>query len=165
MSRWQGATVAVLMGGRSAEREVSLVSGSACADALEQSGFNVTRIDAAARLVEQLLELRPDVCFNALHGRFGEDGRVQGLLDLLHIPYTHSGVLASALAMDKPYAKLVFSAAGMRCPRGVETSHRELVAHGSPIEGPIVVKPSCEGSSVGRPDRSGRRPQPAGASQ
>jgi D-alanine-D-alanine ligase len=149
VSRWKNAEVAVLMGGKSAEREVSLVSGSACADALEQAGFRPIRIDAADRLVERLIELRPDVCFNALHGRLGEDGRVQGVLDLLGIPYTHSGVLASALAMDKPQAKRVFRGVGLRCPEGVETSYRDLLAHGSPLDGPIVVKPSCEGSSVG----------------
>jgi D-alanine-D-alanine ligase len=149
MSRWKAATVAVLLGGRSAEREVSLVSGKACADALDAAGFRTIRIDAADRLVERLVELRPDVCFNALHGRFGEDGRVPGLLDLLGIPYTHSGVLASALAMDKPQAKRVFRAVGLRCPEGVETSYAELVEHGPPLSGPIVVKPACEGSSVG----------------
>ncbi|WP_027133978.1 D-alanine--D-alanine ligase [Geminicoccus roseus] len=149
MSRWKNARVAVLMGGRSAEREVSLVSGSACASALEEAGFSPIRLDAADRLVEQLIELRPDVCFNALHGRLGEDGRVQGALDLLGIPYTHSGVLASALAMDKPQAKRVFQAVGLRCPQGVETSYRELTERGAPLDGPIVVKPSCEGSSVG----------------
>ena len=149
MSRWQGATVAVLMGGRSVEREVSLVSGAACAHALQQAGFATVRIDAAERLPERLLELRPDVCFNALHGRYGEDGRVQGLLDLMQIPYTHSGVLASALAMDKPQAKLVFAANGLRCPEGVEVTCADLLRHGSPIDGPIVIKPACEGSSIG----------------
>ena len=112
--------VAVLLGGLSAEREVSLVSGDACARALEERGFRVSRIDAAEDLVRQLLEVRPEVVFNALHGRLGEDGRVQGLLDILGIPYTHSGVLASAVAMDKPMAKLVFASAGLRCPEGVE---------------------------------------------
>jgi D-alanine-D-alanine ligase len=149
VSRWKNAKVAVLMGCKSAEREVSLVSGNACADALAQAGFATIRVDAADRLVERLIELRPDVCFNALHGRFGEDGRVQGVLDLLGIPYTHSGVLASALAMDKPQAKRVFREVGLRCPEGVEASYADLVAHGAPLDGPIVVKPSCEGSSVG----------------
>ena len=149
MSRWRGAKVAVLMGGRSVEREVSLVSGAACSGALEEAGFATVRLDAAERLVERLVELRPDVCFNALHGRFGEDGRVQGLLDLLQIPYTHSGVLASALAMDKPQAKLVFAAHGLRCPDGISASYGQLLEHGSPIPGPVVVKPAGEGSSIG----------------
>ena len=106
-----GRRVAVLMGGVSVEREVSLVSGEACAVALEERGFETIRVDAADDLPRRLVELRPDVAFNALHGRFGEDGRVQGLLDLLGIPYTHAGVLASALAMDKPMAKRIFAEA------------------------------------------------------
>lgn len=149
MSRWRGARVAVLLGGRSAEREVSLVSGAACAEALAAAGLDVVRIDAAERLIETLSELRPAVCFNALHGRLGEDGRVQGVLDLLGVPYTHSGVLASAVAMDKPLAKRVFAGIGLRCPEGVEVGYAELVEHGPSIDGPIVVKPACEGSSVG----------------
>ena len=108
----------------------------------------MTRVDAGRDLAQVLTRLRPDCCFNALHGRFGEDGRVQGVLDLLGIPYTHSGVLASALAMDKPMAKRLFSSLGMRCPEGVETSLASLL-EGSPIDGPIVVKPAAEGSSVG----------------
>lgn len=140
--------VAVLMGGRSAEREVSLVSGEACSVALEERGYTVTRIDAAEDLVGQLQRTRPQVVFNALHGRFGEDGRVQGLLDLLGIPYTHSGVLASALAMDKPMAKRVFSSIGLRCPEGVELDLATLLAE-PPLPPPFVVKPAAEGSSVG----------------
>ena len=140
--------VAVLMGGRSAEREVSLVSGEACATALEERGHHVTRVDAGIDLPEVLLRLRPERVFNALHGRLGEDGRVQGLLDLLGIPYTHSGVLASALAMDKPMAKRVFASAGLRCPDGVETSLADLLA-APPLDPPFVVKPAAEGSSVG----------------
>ena len=93
--------VAVLLGGFSAERAVSLASGKACADALEQAGYRVTRIDAQRNLGEQLSQVRPEACFNALHGRWGEDGCVQGVLEVLGIPYTHSGVLASALAMQK----------------------------------------------------------------
>src|SRR5690606_352820 len=99
--------VAVLMGGWSAEREVSLNSGEACAAALEGEGYRVTRIDVGRDLVDRLTELRPDVCFNALHGKWGEDGCVQGILEVLQIPYTHSGVLASALAMHKQLAKTV----------------------------------------------------------
>lgn len=140
--------VAVLMGGRSAEREVSLVSGEACARALEERGWPVTRIDVGPDLPEVLQRVRPEVVFNALHGRYGEDGRVQGLLDLLAIPYTHSGVLASALAMDKPMAKRVFASAGLRCPEGVETTLEALLAE-PPIAPPFVVKPAAEGSSVG----------------
>jgi D-alanine-D-alanine ligase len=140
--------VAVLMGGRSAEREVSLISGAACADALESLGFRVTRIDAGEDLPDRLVDARPDVVFNALHGRYGEDGRVQGLLDLMGLPYTHSGVLASALAMDKPMAKRVLAQAGLRCPEGVEVSLERLLAE-PPFPAPYVVKPAAEGSSVG----------------
>ena len=140
--------VAVLMGGLSAEREVSLVSGEACAKALEEQGYPVTRIDVGRDLHEVLARTRPDVVFNALHGRFGEDGRVQGVLDQLGLPYTHSGVLASALAMDKPMAKRVFASAGLRCPEGVETTLGQLLAD-PPLAPPFVVKPAAEGSSVG----------------
>lgn len=143
-----GRRVAVLMGGVSVEREVSLVSGEACAVALEERGHAVVRVDAADDLPRRLVELRPDVVFNALHGRFGEDGRVQGLLDLLGIPYTHSGVLASALAMDKPMAKRIFAAAGLRCPEGVDTT-LAAVLRDPPLAPPFVVKPAAEGSSIG----------------
>jgi D-alanine-D-alanine ligase len=140
--------VAVLMGGLSAEREVSLVSGEACARALEDQGYSVTRIDVGRDLHEVLTRTRPDVVFNALHGRFGEDGRAQGLLDQLGLPYTHSGVLASALAMDKPMAKRIFASVGLRCPEGVETTLERLLAE-PPLSPPFVVKPAAEGSSVG----------------
>jgi D-alanine-D-alanine ligase len=140
--------VTVLMGGRSAEREVSLVSGEACAAALEERGHAVTRVDAGEDLPARLLADRPEVVFNALHGRLGEDGRVQGLLDLLGIPYTHSGVLASALAMDKPMAKRLFAGAGLRCPEGAETTLSRLLDL-PPLPPPFVVKPAAEGSSVG----------------
>jgi D-alanine-D-alanine ligase len=140
--------VAVLMGGLSAEREVSLVSGAECAAALEEKGYRVTRIDVDRHLPMALLEARPDVVFNALHGRFGEDGRVQGLLDLMGIPYTHSGVLASALAMDKPMAKQVFAAVGLRCAEGAVMRLGDL-EDGLPLPAPVVVKPAAEGSSVG----------------
>src|SRR5262245_43470384 len=110
--------VAVLLGGLSAERRVSLDSGAACASALESAGYKVTRIDAGRDLAARLAELKPEVCFNALHGRWGEDGCVQGLLELLRIPYTHSGVLASALAMHKERAKEVMRAAGIPTPDG-----------------------------------------------
>jgi D-alanine-D-alanine ligase len=143
------AHIAVLMGGWSAEREVSLVSGEACAAALEARGYTVTRVDVAPDLAAVLTGLRPDCCFNALHGRIGEDGRVQGLLDILRIPYTHSGVLASAIAMDKPMAKRLFRAAGIAAPEGYTTTLAELEEAGARLEAPFVVKPAAEGSSVG----------------
>jgi D-alanine-D-alanine ligase len=142
--------VAVLMGGASAEREVSLVSGRACAEALRAEGYDVTTIDVGrdvAALVAAL-EPRPDAVFNALHGRWGEDGCIQGVLDLMGIPYTHSGLLASALAMDKPMAKRIFAAAGIRCPGGKLVT-REDFAKGEPMARPYVMKPYNEGSSVG----------------
>jgi D-alanine-D-alanine ligase len=136
------------MGGLSAEREVSLVSGEACARALEERGYRVTRIDAGRDLPLKLAELRPDVVFNALHGRYGEDGRVQGLLDLIGVPYTHSGLLASALAMNKPIARMLFAQAGLRVPEGVVMRLEEVLRQ-APFPVPFVVKPPAEGSSVG----------------
>lgn len=140
--------VAVLMGGHSAEREVSLVSGRACAEALRGEGFEVVEIDATDTLANQLGEAKPDVVFNALHGRWGEDGCVQGLLELLRIPYTHSGVLASALAMHKQRAKDVFRAAGIAVVESV-VADRRAVAASHLLEPPYVIKPVNEGSSVG----------------
>ena len=125
-----------------------MVSGEACARALEAEGWSVTRIDVGHDLHEVLTRTAPEVVFNALHGRFGEDGRVQGVLDQLRLPYTHSGVLASALAMDKPMAKRVFVSAGLRCPEGVETTLAHLLTD-PPMAPPFVVKPAAEGSSVG----------------
>ncbi len=142
--------VAVLMGGSSAEREVSLVTGKACAAALRDAGYRVAEVDAGrdvAALVEALTP-PPDAVFNALHGHWGEDGCVQGILELLGIPYTHSGLLASALAMDKPVAKRLFEAAGLVCPEGRVVDAAELVA-GDVMPRPYVVKPVNEGSSVG----------------
>jgi D-alanine-D-alanine ligase len=136
------------MGGWSAEREVSLNSGAACAKALEASGYKVTKIDMQRDIAEVLAKVKPDVVFNALHGQYGEDGCVQGMLELMKIPYTHSGVLASALAMDKPMAKKVFSSAGLKCPKGMVVT-RETMLKGDPMKRPYVVKPSNEGSSVG----------------
>jgi D-alanine-D-alanine ligase len=141
------------MGGWSAEREVSLNSGAACAKALAELGYKVTQIDMkpdmdAGALSDAFKKAKPDVVFNALHGRFGEDGCVQGLLELLKIPYTHSGVLASSVAMDKPMAKLVFAAVGLRCPKGKVVT-KEAMLKGDPMPRPYVVKPSNEGSSVG----------------
>jgi D-alanine-D-alanine ligase len=141
--------VAVLLGGWSVEREVSLVSGEACAAALERLGHRVSRLDVGRDLAQRLAELRPDVVFNALHGRIGEDGRVQGVLDVMGIPYTHSGVLASALAMDKPTAIRLFRADGLRCPDGVAITLGSLLDQGSPLPPPFVVKPAGEGSSIG----------------
>lgn len=140
--------IAVLMGGWSAEREVSLSSGKACAKALEQLGYKVTLIDVQPDIADTLAKLKPDAVFNALHGRWGEDGCVQGILEVLKIPYTHSGVLASALAMDKPMAKQVFRSLGIPTPEGVVIAAGELLST-EPIPRPYVVKPINEGSSVG----------------
>ncbi len=141
--------IAVLMGGWSAEREVSLNSGKAVAQALKEAGYaKVTAVDMQPDIARVLVDLKPDVVFNALHGRFGEDGCVQGMLELLKIPYTHSGLLASALAMDKPMAKQVFKAVGLRCAEGKIVKREELFA-GDVMERPYVVKPFNEGSSVG----------------
>jgi D-alanine-D-alanine ligase len=140
--------VAVLMGGLSSEREVSLRSGAACADALQAQGYRVSRIDAGRDVGERLAELRPDVCFNALHGRYGEDGCIQGLLETLGIPYTHSGVLASALAMHKERSKPVLAAAGVPVAESLVVTRAEAArAHVMPP--PYVIKPPTEGSSVG----------------
>jgi len=141
--------VAVLMGGWSAEREVSLVSGQAAVEALRARGWRVSPVDVGRDLPARLAELRPDVVYNALHGRYGEDGTVQGLLEIMGIPYTHSGVLASSLAMNKSMAKRLFASAGLRCAEGVVTTVTELLANGAPLEPPYVVKPNGEGSSVG----------------
>jgi D-alanine-D-alanine ligase len=140
--------VAVLMGGLSAERPVSLKSGEACARGLERSGYRVSRIDVGRDLVERLAEVRPDVAFNALHGPFGEDGTVQGILEFHAIPYTHSGVLASALAMNKDRAKAVLARAGVPLAEHVTASRFE-VAERHVIAPPYVVKPVAEGSSFG----------------
>jgi D-alanine-D-alanine ligase len=140
--------VAVLLGGLSAEREVSLVSGRACAKALREEGFDVVEIDAGHDLAERLRDAKVEAAFNALHGRWGEDGCVQGLLELMQIPYTHSGVLASALAMHKERAKAAFHAAGLPlAPSVVVDRHRAASDH--PMTPPYVVKPLNEGSSVG----------------
>ena len=140
--------VAVLKGGMSSERDVSLVSGSECDKALRQEGYDVTEIDVAPNLWEQLHEADPDVIFNALHGEWGEDGRVQGVLDLFGAPYTHSGVMASALAMDKHRSKAVLRDVGITVPKGTLVP-RALAAQEHPMETPYVVKPNAQGSSVG----------------
>jgi len=142
--------VAVLLGGMSAEREVSLTSGRQVIVALEQAGFAVTPIEVTADLAALIAALTPppDVVFNALHGRFGEDGTIQGVLDYLGIPYTHSGVRASALAMDKAAAKAVFAHAGLPVAPHRIIDIEELADH-DPLPPPYVVKPVNEGSSVG----------------
>jgi D-alanine-D-alanine ligase len=143
--------VSVLMGGPSAEREVSLNSGKNCAAALTEAGYKVSTIDVGRDLPKFLADIKaqkPDVLFNALHGRWVEDGNIQGILNFLGIPYTHSGVMASAIAMDKPTAKMLFAQAGLRCPKGV-LLHRSDVVKGDPLPRPYVVKPANEGSSVG----------------
>jgi D-alanine-D-alanine ligase len=143
-----GHHVAVLMGGISSEREVSLVSGRECADALARLGAKVSRVDAGRDVAEVLAKLKPDVCFNALHGAWGEDGCVQGVLETLGLPYSHSGVLASALAMDKAKAKAVLAAAGVAVPGG-GLFNRFEAAREHVMAPPYVVKPNAEGSSVG----------------
>jgi D-alanine-D-alanine ligase len=143
--------VSVLMGGTSKEREVSLASGANCAAALKEAGYPVETLDVQGDIrgvIDRLLAQKPDVVFNALHGRFGEDGNFQGLLNLLKLPYTHSGVMASAMAMDKPVAKRIFAANGVRCPEGIQLTKTEILK-GDPLPRPYVVKPSNEGSSVG----------------
>ena len=140
--------VTVLMGGASAEREVSLRSGAAAATALADAGYTVTTLDVGrdpAQLAAQIVASKADVVFNALHGRFGEDGCVQGVLDLMAVPYTHSGLLASAAAMDKAFARRLFATAGIPVAEG------RVVAKGepAPLPRPYVVKPINEGSSVG----------------
>src|SRR5665213_134596 len=140
--------VAVLMGGVSNEREVSLHSGAECAKALRNAGYTVTEIDVGFDISEQLREIKPDVAFNALHGRYGEDGTIQGVLEFLRIPYTHSGVLASALAMDKHQAKIMFKAAGIPVTDHVIASRAE-VGRSHVMPPPYVVKPVADGSSNG----------------
>ena len=142
--------VAVLYGGMSAEREVSLSTGRQVIAALREAGYEVSPVEVKDDLAAVLraLDPRPDAVFNALHGRFGEDGAIQGVLDWLGIPYTHSGVRASALAMDKAAAKAVFAAAGLPVPRGQVVDIAAL-EHADPLPLPYVIKPINEGSSVG----------------
>ena len=140
--------VAVLMGGLSAERPISLRSGEACAKALEGEGFRVSRVDVGHDAAQVLAELKPDVAFNALHGRYGEDGIIQGVLELLRIPYTHSGVLASSTAMKKDVAKVIMAAAGLPVPLG-RVVHRLEAARAHVLPAPYVLKPVSEGSSFG----------------
>ena len=140
--------VTVLMGGMSAERDVSLDSGKACAKALAQIGFDVTSLDAKDDFIEKLIKNKPDKVFNALHGRFGEDGSIQGLLEHLKIPYTHSGILSSAIAMDKLTSKRIFKDAKISSPEYQVIKSLEDFKS-SKIGYPCVVKPNNEGSSVG----------------
>lgn len=148
MSSRANPKVAVLMGGPSAERDVSLSTGAECTAALRDAGYNVVEVDAGPDLAVHLADIQPDVVFNALHGRWGEDGCVQGLLEWLQIPYTHSGVLSSALTMDKQRTKDTYKAAGLPYVHSViATSAQVEAAH--VLEPPYVVKPFNEGSSVG----------------
>jgi D-alanine-D-alanine ligase len=143
--------ILVLMGGISREREVSLVSGTAVADALRAKGHDVRTHDVTrdvAALLRAVTEFEPECVFNALHGRYGEDGCIQGVLELMAVPYTHSGVRASAIAMDKPATKRVVEQAGIRTPRG-KVVRREDFAQGDPLPRPFIVKPVDEGSTIG----------------
>jgi D-alanine-D-alanine ligase len=140
--------VAVLKGGWSAEREVSLVSGRDCAKALREAGYRVSEIDVSHDIGDVLNNLKPDVVFNALHGQWGEDGCIQGLLEILQIPYTHSGVMASAVAMDKERAKVLFEDVGIACAPSLVVS-RDKAVHSHMMDPPYVIKPVSQGSSVG----------------
>lgn len=140
--------VAVLMGGWVNERPVSLSSGKDCADALEKAGYKVTRVDVDRNVSSVLQKLKPDVAFNALHGPFGEDGCIQGILEFLNVPYTHSGVMASALAMHKVKAKAVLQAAGVPVTRDLIVNRHDI-GREHPMEPPYVLKPINEGSSFG----------------
>lgn len=140
--------VAVLMGGWSNERPVSLMTGAGCAAALRRAGYEVTEVDVGRDVAEVLAALKPDVAFNALHGPFGESGMIQGVLELLKIPYTHSGVLASALAMNKHQAKILFKAAGIPVTDHVIVPRAEA-ARAHVMAPPYVIKPIADGSSFG----------------
>ena len=144
--RGEMTRVAVLMGGLSKEREVSLISGAACAAALQEAGYDVVDVDVDRRIGARLLEIRPDVCFNALHGPLGEDGSIQGLLNILGLPYTHSGVAASSLAMDKHRTKLLVGQLGIRSPQGSLADAATFWA--SDLDAPYVIKPINDGSSI-----------------
>ncbi len=140
--------VAVILGGPSAEHDVSLSSGRECATALRDEGYDVVELEAGRDLAVRLAELKPDIVFNALHGRWGEDGCVQGLLEWMQIPYTHSGVLSSALAMDKEATKSAYRAAGLPVVDSILAA-RDEVCRRHVMAPPYVVKPNNEGSSVG----------------
>jgi D-alanine-D-alanine ligase len=152
MGKWSGKKVAVLYGGRSAEREVSLRSGAACADALAAKGYDVARVDVGGDVAERLRALGAEVAFIALHGRWGEDGSIQGLLESMGVPYTGSGVLASALGMDKVFSKLLFREHGLKVIEYRVFPHDRadrITVADLPFGLPAVVKPGNEGSSVG----------------
>jgi D-alanine-D-alanine ligase len=139
--------IAVLMGGRSREREISLVTGRECAGALRHAGFqNVVEIDMGDEPLVKLAQAKPDICFNALHGPLGEDGSIQGLLNVMRIPYTHSGVLASSIAMHKEHAKRFAQSVGIRCPQGTRFDRTQFFSR--EFTGPYVVKPVNDGSSI-----------------
>lgn len=148
MSSRAAPRICVLKGGLSAEREVSLSSGHECAKALRVAGYEVIELDARGDVVQRLVEIAPDIVFNALHGRYGEDGCVQGILEWLRLPYTHSGVLASALAMDKERSKAAFQSAGLPVVPSVIAAKADVMA-AHLMAPPYVVKPNNEGSSVG----------------
>ncbi len=144
--------VAVLMGGWNSEREVSLRSGEAVFEALNKLGYKATKIDFSRKIFEQLQEVKPDLVFNALHGHYGEDGRVQGVLDILQIPYTHSGIIASAICMDKVLTRKISATVGVKSPhyeilkKGEDAKNKEKIFS---VGKPFVIKPINEGSSVG----------------
>lgn len=141
--------VAVVMGGLSAEREVSLDSGKKISETIRSLGYHVSEIDMDRTIAQQLTTLKPDIVFNALHGGYGENGSLPGLLDILDIPYTHSGVTASAIAMDKAKSKILFNQAGITCTGGSVYTYQTLLAALPTLEKPYVIKPVHEGSSVG----------------
>lgn len=140
--------IAVLMGGPGPERDVSLISGGACADALARKGHDVACVDVDHDLAARLAEIAPDLAFNALHGEWGEDGRVQGVLEMMGIAYTHSDLLASALAMDKHKTKIILETVGIPCPKGMLVNRFEA-AKAHVMKPPYVAKPNAQGSSVG----------------
>ena len=143
--------VLVVKGGFSAERDVSLVSGQGIADALRTEGYEIKEYDLqnVSDFLDVLRSFQPDVVFNALHGNWGEDGEIQGLLDMLQIPYTHSGLKASAVGMDKQLTKLVCRSLGIKTPNGEKTTYRDFKSVGTKVAMPYVIKPVCDGSSVG----------------
>lgn len=140
--------IALLEGGLSCEREISLLTAEAVYSALCELGYKVTRVDAGRDLAEVLAKIKPDLAFNALHGEYGEDGCIQGLLEFMGIPYTHSGVTASAIAMDKVISRNIFMQNGLKCPKA-KVIHKEELRQGEPMPRPFVIKPISEGSSVG----------------
>ncbi|MCE3231779.1 MAG: D-alanine--D-alanine ligase [Rickettsiaceae bacterium] len=141
--------IALLTGGLSSERDVSISSGKGVEKSLKELGHRVTVIDVGHDLAEVLSKTKPDLAFNALHGTYGEDGCVQGVLELLGIPYTHSGVMASAIAMDKQMTKYIVQNVGISCAEGKVISKEDIAIDNIPIKRPIVIKPVAEGSSVG----------------